>query len=128
MYLFYKGEAIEKDQQEYIWIGDICKSALRLPNSGHLPIICLPLATSFQPLNQLVDLLQSLLGVNSIPAIGMFAGLIMALGYQKIVDHFGYCPTVIATGGLSCGKTTSLMSALSTIGCHKSGLIKNIYI
>ena len=51
----------------------------------------------------------------------------MALGYQKIVDHFGYCPTVIATGGLSCGKTTSLMSALSTIGCHKSGLIKNIY-
>lgn len=122
--VFYQGEVV--DSHDYIWIGDKCDPILRLPNSGHLPIIRLPLAISFEPLQQLVRLLHSLLGENFIPAIGMFAGLLMALGYQKIVDHFGYCPTVIATGGLSCGKTTSLMSALSSIGCHKSGMIYDI--
>lgn len=115
--IFHQGEVV--DSHDYIWIGDKCDSTLKLPKSGHLPVIRLPLAISFEPLWQLAQLLQYLLGENFIPAIGMIAGLLMALGYQKIVDHFGYCPTVIATGGLSCGKTNSLQSALSTVGCHK---------
>ena len=45
----------------------------------------------------------------------------MALGYQRIIQNNGHCPMVLATGGLSCGKTTSLMSMLSTIGNHKTG-------
>ena len=46
----------------------------------------------------------------------------MGLGYEQIVNRYDFCPTVIATGGLSCGKTTSLISALATIGSHKSGM------
>ena len=68
-----------------------------------------------------MSVLKTLLGNNYLPALGLLAGLVMALGYQHIVQNNGHCPMVLATGGLSCGKTTSLMSVLSTIGNHKSG-------
>ena len=87
-----------------------------------MPVLHLPLAEDFQPLQELMDMMKSLLCCNFIPALGMLAGLVMGLGYEQIVNHYEFCPTVIATGGLSCGKTTSLISALSTIGCHKSGI------
>ena len=46
----------------------------------------------------------------------------MSLGYQRIIQNNGYCSMVIATGGLSYGKTISLMSMLSTIGKRKTGI------
>lgn len=124
-YLFLQiGELLEEDDHNYIWPQDKCIgcTAIRLPFSAHLPNIQLPLSDSFQPLQELTESMQSLLGCNFIPALGMLAGLVMGLGYQRIIDFFEFCPTVIATGGLSCGKTTSLTTALSTIGCHKSGM------
>lgn len=111
------GKEVQNDN--YIWIGVYCG----LPTSENLPTISLPLACSFEPLKILIHLLKSLLGQNFMPSLGMFAGLMMALGYQKIQQHFGYCPTVVATGGLSCGKTTSLVAVLSTIGSQRSGKI-----
>ena len=113
-----------EDEHDYIWLEDICcgSSLLRLPRTAHMPVLHFPLAESFRPLKDLMTLMKSLVGCNFIPALGMLAGVVMGMGYAQIVNHYQFCPTVIATGGLSCGKTTSLISALSTIGCHKSGI------
>jgi len=76
---------------------------------------------SVEPLQELARLLKFLLGQNFIPFLGMLAGVLMGLGYQKIQQHFGYCPMIVTTGSLSCGKTTSLLSALSVVGLQRSG-------
>ena len=81
----------------------------------------MPLTSDFQPLIELTSLLRTILGHNFIPALGMIAGVLIGLGYQRLIDQYGYCPCVIATGGLSCGKTTSLLAALSTIGSQRTG-------
>jgi len=112
-----------KGEHHYIWLDErhCTNLSLKLPRVNHLPIIVPLLADSFQPLKDLVDAMKALLSCNFIPALGVMAGLVMGLGYERIINQYDCCPTVIATGGLSCGKTTSLISALATIGSHKSG-------
>ena len=80
----------------------------------------MPLASDFHPLIELTSLLRTILGHNFIPALGMIAGVLIGLGYQCLKNQYGYCPYVIASGGLSCGKT-SLLAALSTIGSQRTG-------
>ena len=111
---------MDSDEHPYIWLNER-HCTMKLPRVNHLPLIVTPLADSFQPLKDLVDAMKALLSCNYIPALGILAGLVMGLGYEKIINQYDFCPTVIATGGLSCGKTTSLISALATIGSHKSG-------
>ena len=116
---------LEEENHNFIWLQDKCDGipGLKLPVAAHLPVIPLPIADNLLPLQELAELMRSLLGCNFMPAMGMLAGLVMGLGYEHIINFYEFCPTVIATGGLSCGKTTSLMTALSTIGCHKSGIL-----
>jgi len=55
------------------------------------------------------------------PALGMFGGLLLGICFQDIIKKFGYCPVVLAAGGLSCGKTTTLKSILWTMGSYPFG-------
>ena len=116
------GNALDDHQHDYIWL-NCASSSLKLPRANHIPIVHRPLADSFQPLKDLMDTMQSLLSCNFIPSLGILAGLVMGLGYEKIVTQYDFYPAIIAIGGLSCGKTTSLISALSTIGSHKTGIV-----
>ena len=121
---------MDEEQHNYIWLQDkyIGSTAANHAFGGHLPIIQLPLRDSFQPLQELSELMRSVLECNFILALGTMAGLVMGLGYQRIIDFYDFCPTVIATGGLSCGKRTSLMTTLSITGCHKSGMELSLWI
>lgn len=54
---------------------------------------------NFQPLQELMDMMESLLCCSFIPALGILAGLVMGFGYEQILNHYEFCPTVITTGG-----------------------------
>ena len=46
------------------------------------------------------------------PALGMFGGVLLGLGFETIIKKFKYCPGVLATGGLSFWKTLTLQAIL----------------
>ncbi len=113
---------VDPQTSEFLWLGNISDPLMKLPSTKAAPIVLLPLATDFRPLTRLTSVLKTVLGVNFIPALGMLGGMLMGLGYQDIIRHYGYCPGIIATGGLSCGKTTTLKALLCAMGSLKSGL------
>lgn len=117
----FLGSSIEPNSCQFIWLGNICDPALKLPSASIAPVIHFPLATDFEPLCKLTSVLRRVLGNNFIPGIGMLGGMLLGLGYQKIIQNYGYCPVVIATGGLSCGKTTTLKALLCLLGSVRTG-------
>ena len=112
---------IESSTCEFIWLGDICDPTLKLPSSGIAANITMPLLNSFGPLKRLINALKTVLGINFMSALGMFGGALLGLGFETIIRKFGYCPVVLATGGLSCGKTTTLRAILCALGNYRLG-------
>lgn len=112
---------IDPSSCDYIWLGSICDPLLNLPTKSVVSKIQFPLVQTLDPLKRMVDALKTVLGNNFLSAIGMLGGLLLGIGFQTIVKKFGYCPVVLATGGLSCGKTTTLRSLLCAMGMYPSG-------
>lgn len=105
---------------EYIWLGNICDPLLNLPTKSASKLN-LPLAQNYEGLKNLVTVMKQILGNNFIPALGMFGGVLLAMSFQAVIKKLGYCPMVLATGGLSCGKTTTLKSILHVMGSYPLG-------
>ena len=59
-----------------------------------------------------------MLGNNFIRGLGILAVVVIGLGYLNIVSE---CPSIMATGSLGRVKTTTLLAAMSTIGCDRTG-------
>lgn len=110
------GNAIDAESSDYIWLGSICDPLLNLPTTSVTQNIWFPLVNSFDPLRKLVTALKQLLGNNFMAALGMLGGLVLGIGFETIIERFGFCPVVLATGGLSCGKTTTLKALLYCLG------------
>ena len=121
MLIWILGEIINPMLCDYIWLGNICDPAVGLPSKSVTSYLNFPLASDFSSIKNLMKELKVILGVNFLPALGMFGGLLLGIEYQSIIKRFGYCPVVLATGGLSCGKTTTLKALLSTMGCNRTG-------
>jgi len=115
------GNAVDPESSEYIWLGSICDPLLNLPTTSVVQKIWLPLTNNFDPLRKLVDALKVLMGNNFMAALGMLGGLILGISFQMIIRRFGFCPVVLATGGLSCGKTTTLKALLCCLGSYPIG-------
>lgn len=98
----------------------MCDPILNLPTKS-ISKINLPIAQDYEKLKQLVGVMKKILGNNFIPSLGMFGGLLLAIAFQAIIKRLGYCPMVLATGGLSCGKTTTLKSILFAMGSYPLG-------
>lgn len=112
---------IDPDSCDYIWLGSICDPLLNLPTKSVVSNLHLPLVQNLEPLKRMVEAMKTVLGNNFLPAIGMLGGLLLGIGFQTVIKKFGYCPVVLATGGLSCGKTTTLRSILCAMGSYPQG-------
>ena len=111
---------IDPELCEYIWLGSICDPLLNLPTKS-VSKLNLPIEQSYETLKELVGIMKKILGNNFIPALGMFGGLLLGIGFQNVIKRLGFCPMVLATGGLSCGKTTTLKSILFVMGSYPLG-------
>ena len=120
MKLYCIGEVIDPSLCEYIWLGNICDPLLNLPTKS-VSKFNLPIAPNYEGLKKLVGVMKKILGNNFIPALGMFGGVLLAISFQTVIKKLGYCPMVLATGGLSCGKTTTLKSILYVMGSYPLG-------
>lgn len=109
------------DMCPYIWLGDICEPSLNVPKTTQSPSIRTPLSDDFTPLIDLCRSLERILGCNYLQGLGLVAGLVIGLGYQDIIKEFTFCPSVIVTGNLGRGKTTTLSAVMSLTGCDQVG-------
>lgn len=108
------GSLVSPGDCPYVWLGDICEPKLKVPQSKMSPRICMPLSDDFTPLIEICTSLKEVLGCNYMQGLGLVAGLI-------IINKFSFCPSVILTGNLARGKTTTLTAAMSLLGCDQVG-------
>ena len=110
------GELFDAMTCEYVWLDRIYDPPMKLLSTKCAPQVSLPLSQNFQPLIDLTTALRLIFGATFVPALAMLAGVAIGLSYQELIEQYEFCTGVIVTGTLSCGKTTSLQAALSTLG------------
>ena len=111
-----KGELLEIDTSDYVWLSNIDCHFAGLSGSQALPIF-FPLGSS--GLVDLISALSTTMQHNFHPALLTLGAAVMVLHYAQLVRKRGHCHVPILYGRSQTGKTTALQCALAMFGCHR---------
>ena len=123
VHLTANGLAIEEEERQYIWVGNIY-SGPGVALSHEACAIELPLTTD--PLCCLVENIKSTIVHNFVPTIMTMASTVLALHYKTLLQTLKFCTVPLAFGYSGTGKTTAIISGLSIIGAHESNFYSKI--
>ena len=117
VHLDENGECIPISDSNYIWLGSMVSNR-RLMNvapatdAAFIPLRCSPQHAFEETLSSLRLAVDN----NYVPAFIFIASASMALHYEVVIERYGMCPTPVAIGRKSTGKSTAARTALALLG------------
>ena len=115
VYFSSKGELVDPEHTQYMWIGHLYEGPGIVPFSTSCHIH-LPLTTDC--LQEVICHFQSLSQHNFIQTLLVLGACAMAMHYHTILQKFMFCPVPIAFGHSCTGKTTALRCGLFMCGVY----------
>ena len=116
-----EGNLIPKEQQEYIWLGNLIGSR-KLKNVALATDAAM--VTSVDPYAAAYDTLSALkkaVSNNFVPAFTVLGAVCMGIHYEKVLEDYGMCPTpvAIAHGEVDCCTHSTVHVWDATIFCAR---------
>ena len=114
------GNLMDFPSSSYVWLKkDLLSDSDKILVTDILPKIQVPFQCN---LMELFLSLEKCLKHNFIPCILVIAGAAMSFHYKKVVEVFGGCSIVVATGAAATGKSTAVKAGLSIMGCANNNM------
>ena len=111
------GDIITTTESPYIWLGGMIgnRNFHNVAPAGDAAVVPNQ-ATPINCLNTTLDLLKNAVSNNYTASFFVIASAGMALHYEAIMERYGMCPTPIAVGAKSTGKSTAARTAIALLG------------